>query len=48
MTKKQFLDFKPAPRLEEVDEEHCERMQEQEHRPRYAVISTRRCDSQAG
>jgi hypothetical protein len=32
MTKKQVLDFKPAPRLEEVDDEHSERMQERDHR----------------
>jgi hypothetical protein len=28
MAKEQVLRFKPARRLEEVDDEHCERMQE--------------------
>jgi hypothetical protein len=41
MPKEQVLGYKPAPRLEEVDDEHCERMQEREHCPRS-------CDSQAG
>src|SRR5262249_23179240 len=41
MAKEQVLDFKPAPRLEEVDEEHCERMQEREHRSRSCGDSTR-------
>ena len=48
MAKEQVLRFKPARRLEEVDDEHCERMQEREHRPRSCDDSTRRCDSQAG
>src|SRR5262245_44615673 len=48
MTKKQVLDFKPSPRLEQVDAEHSKRMQEREHRPRSCGDSTRRCDSQAG
>jgi hypothetical protein len=38
MTKEQVLDFEPARRLEEVDGEHCERMQEREHRPRSCAI----------
>jgi hypothetical protein len=39
MAKEQVLRFKPARRLEEVDDEHCERMQEREHRPRdHAMI----------
>jgi Family of unknown function (DUF5681) len=46
--KEQVLRFKPARRLEEVDDEHCERMQEREHRPQSCDDSTRRCDSQAG
>ena len=48
MTKEQVLGFKPAPRHEQVDDEHSERMQEREHRPRSCDDSTRRCDSQAG
>ena|SRR6476469_4581716 len=48
MTKKQVLDFKPSPRLEQVDAEHSERMQEREHRPRSCGDSTRGCDSQTG
>src|SRR5438034_6737834 len=48
MTEKQVLGFKPARRLEEVNEEHCERMQEREHRSQSCDDSTRRCDSQAG
>src|SRR5260221_1533486 len=48
MAKEQVLRFKPARRLEEVDDEHCEQMQEREHRPRSCDDSTRRCDSQAG
>src|SRR2546430_1834681 len=49
MAKEQVLDFEPARRLEDVDDEHCERMQEREHRcSRSCDDSTRRCDSQAG
>src|SRR5262249_31534579 len=48
MAKEQGLGFEPAWRLKEVDDEHCERMQEREHRPRSCDDSTRRCDSQAG
>src|SRR5262249_7644265 len=45
MTKKQVLDFKPAPRLEQVDAEHSERMQERKHRSRSCDDTTQRCDS---
>src|SRR5262249_5070516 len=45
MAKEQVLRFKPTRRLEEVDDEHCERMQEREHRPRSCGDSIRRCDS---
>src|SRR5262245_49523227 len=45
IAKNQVLDFKPAPRLEQVDTEHSKRMQEREHRPRSCDDSTRRCDS---
>src|SRR5262249_15216921 len=48
MAKEQVLDFKPARRLEEVDDKYCKRMQGREHRPRSCADSTRRCDSQAG
>jgi hypothetical protein len=33
MAKEQVLGFEPA-RRQEVDDEHCERIQEREHRPR--------------
>ena len=33
MAQGQVLGFQPAPRLEQVDDEHSERMQEREHRP---------------
>src|SRR5262249_58428551 len=48
VAKEQVLRFKPARRLEEVDDEHCERMQEREHRPRSCDDPTRRCDSRVG
>ena len=40
MAKEQVFRFKPTWRLEEVDDEHCERMQEREHRPRSCDDST--------
>src|SRR5262249_11307171 len=45
MAKEQVLGLKSARRLEEVYNEHCERMQDREHRPRSCDDSTRRCDS---
>src|SRR5262245_14821559 len=48
MAKEQVLSLKSARRLEEVYNEHGERMQEREHRRRSCDDSTRRCDSQAG
>src|SRR5262245_41547517 len=45
MAKEQVLDFKPARRLEEVDDKYCKRMQGREHRPRSCDDSTRRGDS---
>jgi hypothetical protein len=41
MAKEQVLGFQPAPRLEQVDDEHFDRMQEREHRPRSCDDSTR-------
>ena len=32
MAKKQILSFKPAPRLEQVGDEHSERVQDRKHR----------------
>ena len=32
MTEKQVLGLKPAPRLEQVDDEHSERVQDRKHR----------------
>src|SRR5262245_37036176 len=48
MAEEQVLDFKPARRLEEVDDKYCKRMQGREHRRRSCDDSTRRGDSQAG
>src|SRR5262249_24867457 len=48
MAKEQVLNLKSARRLEEVDDEHCERKQEREHRLRSCDDSTRRCDFQGG
>src|SRR5262249_26759603 len=48
VAEEQDLGFKPARRLEEVNDDHCERMQEREQRSRSCDDSTRRCDSQAG
>src|SRR5262249_35049947 len=48
MAEEQVLGFKPARGLEEVNDEHCERIKEREHRSRSCDDSTRRCDSQAG
>jgi hypothetical protein len=48
MAKKQVLGFKPAPRLEQVDDEHSERVQDWKHRPRSCYDSALRRESQAG
>src|SRR5499433_1527952 len=48
MAEEQVLGFKPARGLEEVNDEHCERIKEREHRSRSCDDSTRQCDSQAG
>src|SRR5262249_2295735 len=48
MAEEQVLGFKPARGLEEVNDEHCERIKEREHRSRSCDDSTRRCDSQTG
>jgi len=41
MAEEQVLGYKPAPRLEQVDNEHSERMQKREHRPRSCDDSPR-------
>src|SRR5262245_28259848 len=46
MAEEQVLGFKPARGLEKVNDEHCERIKEREHRSRSCDDSTRRCDSQ--
>jgi hypothetical protein len=38
MAKDQVLNFKPAPRLEQVDNEHCKRAQDRNHGPDHATI----------
>ena len=38
MTEKQVLGFKPAPRLEQVGDEHSERVQDRKHRSNDAMI----------
>src|SRR5262250_1424134 len=48
IAKEQVLGFKPARRLKEVNDEHCEGMQEREHRSRSCDDSTRRRDSEGG
>jgi hypothetical protein len=48
MAKKQVLGFKPAPRLEQVDDEHSERVQDWKHRPRSCDDSALRRESEAG
>ena len=45
MAKEQVLGFKPAPRLEQVDDEHSERVQDREHRSEHAMISALRRES---
>src|SRR5262249_60685625 len=44
---RQVLGFKPARRLEEGNDEHCERTQEREHHSRSCDDSTRRSDCPA-
>src|SRR3974377_1372537 len=48
MAKEQVLGFKPAPRLEQVDDEHAERVQDCEHRHQSCDDSASRHESQAG
>jgi hypothetical protein len=48
IAKQHVLGFKPARRLEEVNDEHCERMQGRERCSQSCDDSTRRRDSQVG
>jgi hypothetical protein len=48
MTKEQVLDFKPAPRLEQVDDEHSGRVQDCEHQLLSCDDSALQRESQAG
>ena len=44
MSEKQVLGFKPVPRLEQVDEKHCERAQDPNHLPQSCNDSLSRCE----
>src|SRR3974390_3384424 len=48
MAKEQVLGFKPAPRLEQIDDESAERVQDCQHRPQSCDDSASRHESQAG
>jgi hypothetical protein len=45
MTEKQILGFKPAPRLEKVDDEHSQCVQDCKHRYQWCDDSALRCES---
>ncbi len=45
MAKEQVLGYKPAPRLEQVDDEHSERVEDCEHRPQSCDDSPSRRES---
>jgi hypothetical protein len=45
MAKEQVLGYKPAPRLEQVDDEHFERVEDCEHRPQSCDDSLSRRES---
>ncbi len=45
MMEKQILSLKPAPRLEQVGDEHSERVQDRKHRSQGCDDSALRCES---
>jgi hypothetical protein len=45
MAKKQVLGFKPPPRLEQVDDEYSERVQDRKHRFQWCDDSALQCES---
>jgi hypothetical protein len=45
MTEKQILGFKPAPRLEQVSDEHSERVHDRKHCFQLCDDSVLRCES---
>ena len=45
MAEKQILSLKPAPRLEQVGDEHSERVQDRKHRSQGCDDSALRCES---
>jgi hypothetical protein len=45
MTEKQVLGFKPAARLEQVDQKHSKQMQDRKHRVQRCDDSALRCES---
>src|SRR5277367_6397242 len=48
MAKEQILGFKPAPRLEQIDNEHSKQVRDCEHRPQSCADSASQCGPQAG
>jgi hypothetical protein len=48
MAEQQILCLKPAPRLEQVGDEHSERVQDRKHRAQGCDDSALRCESKAG
>jgi len=47
MAEQQILCLKPAPRLEQVGDEHSERVQDRKHRSQGCDDSALRCESKA-
>jgi hypothetical protein len=45
MTKEEVLGFKRAVRLEQVNDEHPEQVQDCKHRPKSCDVSASRCES---